>query len=305
MTPPEPLTPPARATVCAVVVTYHPDAAFVDRVRALAPEVGGIVVVDNASDPAEVAMLRGLAAKGDIALVESGENRGVGAALNTGVREATVRGFEWVILFDQDSRARPGLVENFARVCRELGPDLERLGMLGTNHVDVNSGEPYLRDVAGGSFVERKTVITSGTLLPIRVFDAIGPLREDLFIDSVDHEYSLRARKLGYLVLLAVAPLLEHAIGNRHIERPVLGFPVHTLNYPPFRWYYIVRNRVGVALEYAREEPAWAAARLAGLGVRLAVTLALEPDRREKARCMALGAWDLATGHEARRPREI
>lgn len=304
MTPRVPLSPPTRATVCAVVVTYHPDAAFPDRIHALEPEVGRIVVVDNASAPAEVAMLRGLAAEGRIALLESDENRGVAAAVNTGVREANARGFEWVILFDQDSRALPGLVENLARVCCELGPDLERLGMLGTNHVDVNSGEPYLRG-ASASFVERKTVITSGTLLPTRVFDALGPLREDLFIDSIDHEYSLRARKLGYRVLLAVAPLLEHAMGNRRIERPVLGLPVLTHNYPPFRWYYIVRNRVGVALEYAREEPAWAAARIARLGLTLAVTLAFEPGRREKARCMALGAWDLATHHAPRRPTDI
>lgn len=292
--------------MCAIVVTYHPDAAFPDRMRALASEVGSIVVVDNASGPAEIAMLRALAADGHVTLVESGENRGVAAALNTGVREATAFGFEWVILFDQDSRALPGLVENLAQICRELGPDLERLGMLGTNHVDVNSGESYVRAAASMSpaFVERKTVITSGTLLPIRVFDEIGPFREDLFIDSVDHEYSLRARKLGYLVLLAVDPLLAHAIGNR-IDHSVLGLPVLTLNYPPFRWYYIVRNRIGVALEYAREEPTWAAARLASLCFRLAATLALEPDRREKARCMALGAWDLATGHQARRPTEI
>jgi rhamnosyltransferase len=213
-----------------------------------------------------------------------------------------------VLLFDQDSTADPRLVDNLIRVCAVVGEQgLDRLGVLGSNHIDQNTGEPYEPSTERdeGWVIERKTVITSGSLLSVSAFDAIGPFREEFFIDGVDHEYCLRARAKGYRVLLALAPLLLHAMGNRRTERPLPGIAVQTVNYTPFRWYFIVKNRLTLVREYARSEPAWAAARAGRLVTQLATTLALEPGRVEKARCMGLGALDFATGRKARKPGEI
>jgi len=297
---------PAKQDVCAVFVTYHPDEGFPERVERIRGQVGHVVIVDNASS-AEIRRTLASLRSARLTVIENPENRGVAAALNQGVRAAEERGFSWVVTFDQDSAADPRLIESLLGVCANLpSRDLARLGVLGSNHVDQNTGAMYLPVSEGAAgFEERKTVITSGSLIPVAAYEAIGPFREDFFIDGVDHEYCLRARANGFRVLISVAPRLVHAMGNRRTERPLPGFAVDTVNYTPFRWYFIVKNRLTLVTEYARHEPTWAAARAGRLLTQLASTLALEPRRLEKARCMALGAWDFLTHHEVRTPEEI
>ena len=43
---------PAHADICAVIVTYNPDSSFEQNVRALLPQVGKLVIVDNQSSSA-------------------------------------------------------------------------------------------------------------------------------------------------------------------------------------------------------------------------------------------------------------
>ena len=53
----------AAKRVCAIVVTYHPDAGFARRALvASCAQVGALVIVDNGSGEAAIKMLRGLAA---------------------------------------------------------------------------------------------------------------------------------------------------------------------------------------------------------------------------------------------------
>jgi rhamnosyltransferase len=297
---------PDRSAICAVVVTYHPDAHFPERIAQLRPQVQRIVIVDNASNPDALAMLRALAQSGAAALLENGENLGVAAALNRGVAYAASEHFSWVILFDQDSAAQPKLVDSLRLVCERLGADLDRLGVLGINHVDPHTGTTYApaSDELGAN-MERKTVITSGTLLSLKAYDAIGPFRDEFFIDGIDHEYCLRARSKNHLVVLALAPQLVHTIGRRQLVRVWPGVSVLTLNHAAFRWYFIVRNRLVLVQEYARQETSWVFWRLVNLAVQCVRTLLFEPARLEKARYMGLGLADFALRRAARHPTEL
>src|SRR4051812_31118400 len=92
--------------VCAVVVSYHPDAEVKRNLRALVREFGHVLIVDNGSPPAAQAMLAG---ESDVTLIALGENLGVAAALNRGAEWARQRGYQWMATFDQDSMPAPGL----------------------------------------------------------------------------------------------------------------------------------------------------------------------------------------------------
>jgi rhamnosyltransferase len=269
--------------------------------------VRGIVIVDNASNPAAVAMLRELAEQSGAALIENADNLGVATALNQGVAHARAEGFSWFITFDQDSAAGPTLIEGMLAVCATLsGAELDHLGVLGVNHVDAHTGETYVAaNDSPGASMERKTVITSGSLLSVKAYEAIGPFRDEFFIDAIDHEYCLRARSKNYRVLLALAPRLVHAMGQRKHVRLLPGISVATTNHAPFRWYSIVRNRLILVREYGRREPSWAAFRLLNLIVMCLRTLAFEADRVEKARNMCLGIADFARKHSTRHPGEL
>src|ERR1700736_938665 len=98
------------ADECAIVVTYHPDAAFAVRLNSLSPQVGTIVIVDNGSADAERKMLREAAADPKVDLVFNLENVGLARALNIGIQRAHALGYSRVLLLDQDSRCDGGMV---------------------------------------------------------------------------------------------------------------------------------------------------------------------------------------------------
>ncbi len=298
---------PEPSDICAVVVTYHPDPGFAGRFERLAGQVGKTVIVDNGSSEAEKELLRSLCCAPGATLIEHPTNLGIARALNTGVRTARTLGATWVMTFDDDSTAANGFVENAIRVCASIGErGLDRLGVLGANHVDDNTGKLYAAPATSPSgFIERKTVITSGSLFSLEAYEHIGDFREEFFIDGVDHEYCLRARAKGYRVLLSLEPLLAHAMGNRKAVRALPGVALETVNYTPFRWYFMVKNRLTLVTEYATKEPTWAAARAGRLVTQALTTLALEPGRLEKARCMGLGVLDFITRHDGRPLDEI
>jgi rhamnosyltransferase len=284
---------PSPSDICAVVVTYHPDGGLKERLERILPQLGGVVIVDNHSNPDALARLREISNCGKLKLIENHQNRGIATALNQGVHHAKQHGFSWVITFDQDSQSEPNLIETMLDVCRALGEqELSRLAVLGINHIDRNSQKIYVPVTEGRDWIELKTVITSGSLFSVAAYEDIGPFREDFFIDSVDHEYCLRARTKGYRVLLGLAPLLVHAMGNRKLKRVLPGLSDYAANYPPWRLYYMVRNCIVLSTEYFVKEPSWAVWRLAALMKRCGRVLILERNRREKAQYMLKGLRD-------------
>jgi rhamnosyltransferase len=102
-----------------------------------------------------------------------------------------------------------------------------------------------------------KLILTSGTLINWQNFMAIGPFREDFFIDHVDHEYQLRAMRQGFVVARTALPLMIQRLGMQHKRRPLLAFgQKKTLSYyPPLRRYYQIRNFIVLSREYKNEFP--------------------------------------------------
>lgn len=83
---------------CAIVITYHPQASLFEHFATLRSQAQGLVVVDNGSTPDELEKLKSETSTIDFHLIENGENRGVAAALNTGIRWAIENRYEWVAL---------------------------------------------------------------------------------------------------------------------------------------------------------------------------------------------------------------
>ena len=261
--------------VCAIVVTYHPDGGFPERVARIVPQVAALVIVDNGSDAAEVRMLRELTAHAAespagisaqnptgnrsggpaITLVLNAENLGVARALNIGIERAATLGFLWVLLLDQDSCVNPGLLEALFAVYASY-PQRERVAVIGAGFSDVNRPS---RDESPGvvsaappetrPWEEVESVITSGSLIPLAVHAEVGPFREEFFIDYVDSDYCFRARAKGFWVIKTRQTLMSHAIGAAS-EHSVLWMNKWTTNHSPDRRYYIARNDTVMLREY-------------------------------------------------------
>jgi rhamnosyltransferase len=285
--------------VCAVAVTYHPDADFRSRFDRILRQVGRLVIVDNGSDEAEIKMLQEFAASTLITLVLNFDNFGVARALNIGVQRAIALGFSWVLLLDQDSCVDDDMVRTLIAV-RAAYPERNRLAVIGSGFRTADK-TGQATDESGG-WEEAESVITSGSLITLETHAAIGPFREEFFIDYVDAEYCLRARAKDYRVIRTRKPIMSHAIGAITHHR-MLWLNKWTFNHAPDRRYYIARNDTVILREYGHYAMGLWALKSFGRSVRLCKRIALYEEMKiRKITAVAQGWWHGVRGHMGPRP---
>jgi len=288
--------------VCAVAVTYHPDAELPARLRRILQQVDRLVIVDNGSGQTEIKMLQGFAANPLITLVLNFDNFGIARALNIGIERAIALGFTWVLLLDQDSCIDDDMVQTLIAVYAAF-PERDRLAVIGSGFRAADEAPREPTDEGGGDgWEEAESVITSGSLIPLKAHAAVGAFREDFFIDYVDTEYCFRARAKAYRVIRTRKPIMSHAIGaiTRH---NVLGIKKWTFNHSAERRYYIARNDTVLLREYGRYVLGLWALKSFGRCVRLCKRIALyEQMKIRKITAVAQGWWDGIRGHMGPRP---
>jgi rhamnosyltransferase len=294
---PDQLTSPKE--VCAVAVTYHPDPDFRSRFDRLLRQVGRLVIVDNGSDEAEIKMLQEFAASPLITLVLNFDNLGVARALNIGVQHVISLGFNWVLLLDQDSSIDDDMMRTLIAV-RAAYPERNRLAVIGSGFRTTDKTGQSIDE--SGDWEEAESVITSGSLITLHTHAAIGPFREEFFIDYVDAEYCFRARAKGYRVIRTRKPIMSHSIGAITHHR-MLWLNKWTFNHAPDRRYYIARNDTVMLREYGRYPMGLWTLKSLGRCVRLCKRIALYEEMKiPKIMAVAQGWWHGIRGHMGPRP---
>ena len=125
--------------IIAVVPTYHPDDGVLGRLRALADQVHGVIVVDDGSGAGADQVLERAAAMG-IVVRRLDRNSGIAAALNEGVRAALDDHADYVVNLDQDTDLPADYVSTALDVF-ERGNPVTRVGIV---CVDAVNGAPAL-----------------------------------------------------------------------------------------------------------------------------------------------------------------
>lgn len=276
---------PVPASVAAVVVTFHPEPDFAAMLASLLPQVGAIIVVDNGSCPTDLPAHDDPTLEGRVEIMANGENRGIGAALNQGLRRASERGFSWALTMDQDSSPLPNLVVAGRRAF-EAHPQPQQLAAIGASV--VGAGE---LSAPAAAYRRMKAVITSGTLQSIPIWERLGGFREDYFVDCIDTEFCLRARARGLEIIQATEAALSHRIGVP-TQKWVMGRWMIPTNHSPLRRYYVTRNRISLWRKYARSDGRFVAKDMRQT-VREWIGIAFaESDRPAKLRAILAGLRD-------------
>jgi rhamnosyltransferase len=182
-----------------------------------------------------------------VVLIRLDENRGIGTALNIGIRFLAAEEYDhaWVLTLDQDTFLRAGAIDTLLGSFELLDARTrDECGVVGLSY------EPFVaphgpwkwamrarrfRDLEHG-LRERRLLITSGNLVRREVAETI-PYDESLFMDQVDHAFCSTVRSHGWRILEYTDVLMDHQIGKsvevngrlRHYETGQ-------------RLYYIVRN---------------------------------------------------------------
>lgn len=243
--------------ICAIIVSYNPDPEFPKRVNSILMQVNQVVIVDNNStNRTAIQTLRNLINEPHVHLIINNDNYGVATALNQGIYFAKSLGYLWSLLFDQDTTPGDYLVETLVRAYNAL-QDKGKAAIIGANRTDDVKRIKNIEKVQISFELEpQKTVITSGSLLSISVFDSIGKFRELFFIDHVDDEYCLRARSKGFTIFRTREPLILHSIGNLSTHWLIYR-TTGTTNHSAMRRYYMYRNHTVLIKEYFLKEPVW------------------------------------------------
>lgn len=242
--------------VAAGVVLYRPDPAVLLRgLAALAPQCARLFLFANG--PLDPALDVALAERHpDATLLRSDTNDGIAAALNRLAAAAGAAGYGQIGLFDQDSEAPAGLLPALARAAEGLrgagerpaaiGPSLLASPLAGERHkpprLFVRPGKRAVGRLAPVWFLP-----TSGTLLDLAAFRAVGPFREDYFIDAVDLEWGFRAWSRGHSCWADLDLAMTHRVGSGTIDARVPGVSALGLSMPrqkPFRMAAYLRNNL-------------------------------------------------------------
>jgi GT2 family glycosyltransferase len=218
-----------RARTAAVVVTWEGGAATDGCVRSLLDQDAlpdDIVVVDNASGPAERARLR--AAWGDVPpvrLLLLDDNRQFAGGLNAGAAAALAAGADRLLLLNNDTVLAPD-------ACRLLGAALDvrrDAGIAGPLVLDVDdpmrvlsAGERHLvpllclprtllrpRRRSGAPYAV-SGVMGCALLVTRACFEAVGGFAEDIEVYYEDVDFCLRARARGFAIVVAPAAVVRH-----------------------------------------------------------------------------------------------
>ncbi len=267
------------------MVAYNPDSKVVANIGTYLDALEFLLIVDNS--PHENISLKLLEQTGRVAYRWDGTNYGIATALNMGAMEAINRGYGWMLTMDQDSHFQPGALEAMAACAREH----DRIGILSPIHLL----ESRRREATLTGCTEIKVAMTSGNLLSLEAYRAVGPFLDKLFIDYVDYEFCLRLNRFGYHNLRVNHADLVHSLGNLR-KMKVLFWDFRPTHHSVLRRYYMTRNRLYVMRTYPFYAPAeaWAWAK------ELMKLVLFEKDRRVKLQSMVRGFRDFLIGRYGR-----
>ncbi|MDQ0825144.1 rhamnosyltransferase [Arthrobacter sp. B2I5] len=286
--------------IIAVVSAFNPPYDLVDRVRGLSKQVSHVVVVDDGSEDGDGEIWRKLEIVG-AEVIHHTQNRGIAAALNTGIEAAfSFDTYGWVLTMDQDSELTGGYIENSLITYRAATAKGAKVGLVAPG---THNGYPVKMLTGSQRIPEAFDPMQSGCLIPGDVIRQAGQLDESLFIDCVDTDFNSRLRSLGYLLPVSPRSDLRHELGKktsvRVFDREIQfrGRPLALTHHSPLRVYYITRNAIVVSIRHLRHDPVWMLRRLWMETESNLIRLVFGPSRRAYVLAWRLGIRD-ALRHE-------
>lgn len=175
-------------------------------------------------------------------------NYGIAKALNVGFRKAKELNVQWVLTMDQDSFIPTNMLDQYRKYLRINN---SRLGMV-SPLINMYEGE---KKKAVDNVCEINTALSSGSLINVKAYDAVGGFLEKLFIDEVDFEFCWHIRSFGYHIYQLNNVVMQHQLGDTKEYKFFGRHLFYVMNEKPIRHYYMQRNQLYVRNQYANIYP--------------------------------------------------
>ncbi len=234
--------------IAAVVFLYNPGEITIANIESYAGSISKVYVFDNTEEGAK--LKNSLLKLPVIEYYHDGKNEGLSKRLNEAAHLAIKDGFDWLLTMDQDSSFYNNSFTTYLN-CFSKFENKDNVAMFGTtNDRDIisSSEECQVKEV--------NDLMTSGTLLNLCLFKKIGNFDEALFIDSVDHDYSIRTILAGYPILRFTNIFLSHELGKEVYNSSIKTLFILKKKkeiHSPVRCYYMFRNMLYLTKKFEKE----------------------------------------------------
>lgn len=234
-----------RMKIVAVVILYNPGKEVISNILSYAGHVEKIYVIDNSEKTNEI-IKKNIHLLPNAIYVHDGENKGIANRLNYACSRASIEEANWLLTMDQDSSFAEKDISTYI-TCMEGLANKEQIAMTGVEFVKKETEEINCR------YREVTSLITSGSVINLALFNKIGQFDEALFIDQVDLEYCYRAILKGYKIIKFGNVFLEHSLGISSFHISLKTFKsTHRTLHSPIRIYYITRNYLYIRSRYKK-----------------------------------------------------
>ncbi|CZZ41881.1 glycosyltransferase family 2 protein [Enterobacter hormaechei] len=228
--------------VYSLITTYQPELSSLKAlVKNLSKQTNYIVIANNSNFDISVEELE---IESPVHIINFGKNLGIAEAQSRGMKWAFDNGADFILQMDQDSTPHEDMVQQLMQCYLEMCEQGYNPGLVGVQDYDKVTGEINKARVKKGtaindSYYDVDSTLSSGSLIPRKAWETVGGMRDDLFIDAVDHEYCWRLRYAGFKIIRNKNALLAHRLGDgrfKILNLVSVGMP------SPFRHYYATRN---------------------------------------------------------------
>ncbi|MEK9720588.1 MAG: glycosyltransferase [Quisquiliibacterium sp.] len=221
--------------VIGILVLFDPDRDALRNAIDSARQFGRLVIVDNSAAPTR--HFEGLP---NVSYRHNANRGGIAGAFNNGLDWANPADHDYVFTLDQDTQLPKGYVQHMTRFAAR-----NNAAICCPDFVDIHSGTRagfvHLTHFGYRPSSDDTTdfCISSGLGVLGEVYR--NRRYESLFIDHVDTDFCLKAKRAGLRIFVNRELVLRHAIGKRQLKT-FLGVTIKPTHHTASRRYYIVRN---------------------------------------------------------------
>ncbi|WP_332737679.1 glycosyltransferase [Flavihumibacter sp.] len=221
------------AKIAGIVILYNPDEEVVQNIQTYSSHINKLYIADNSKIPA----IGNKYSDANFEYIHDSHNHGIAKRLNQVANLAIHEGFDFLLTMDQDSAFTDSDIEKYISCIDKISWD--NVAMAGVNFEIKNpSPNPC-------SFIDTVELITSGSIVNLRLYKSIGGFDENLFIDEVDHDYCFSAIKSGYRIVKLENIHIQHKLGKVSFHKSLLNLKTTPrVLHSPIRLYYMTRNHL-------------------------------------------------------------
>lgn len=266
------------------IVLYNPGVDVLKNIHTYLPFLEQLVVVDNSTKYTDVQEQVKCLPK--IVYINQHGNLGIASALNAGLNYLCEQGVDLALTMDQDSCFPVAQSKKILKLVEKYIPKYAIVGLRYKNDKNTYRKPTEILDV--------NFWITSGNFVKLTAYKEVGGFQDDLFIDSVDHEFCHQLVLHHYKIGIMRDYCLNHTIGDPGKMIRMFGtyFPLSS-NHSAIRYYYRFRN---VFYLYQRDKKFYRPIYYKEVFINIPRILLFDSNKAEKWKMIKQGIHDAKNG---------